>query len=90
MKLVELVDGSYRVIDKKKRIAKLSKPIVDVLDIYFIRWVSTTDEVITDEYTELTDEASSYKQLLHYVTKSLLDDIPIRYIHSYLLNNKRS
>ncbi len=85
--VVRVIDGSYEVIDSAQRIARISKPINELKDIYTARWVSTTDEPINEEYIEVTEEASSFKQLRHYVTKAIMDDIPHGHIQAYIRNH---
>lgn len=92
MKLVKY--GEYfLVLDKANRPVKLSKSIRIPSDIFTAEWgrINVHDKVAGA--VALTPEASSFKQLKHYVATYLLDHadsdgIPPRYVRHYEINYK--
>ena len=84
-------DGEYKVIDSINRIAKLTKPILKLNDIFASDWWKGTDDTITTDYLPITDEQGSFKALKHAVAGHILSNdidlpVPERYVKSYNMN----
>ncbi len=86
MKLV-VHSGKYSVIDRKKRIVILTKKLNTPSDIFTAYWIKNTDKVLHN-CIELSKEATSFKQLKHYVAFYILHNkldfsVPSSYVQSY-------
>ena len=86
MKLIRHED-EYKVIDSANRLIQLSHPINKLEEIFEIEWGGTTDKKI-QHFAEVTRDASSFKQLRHYIVEEILKKIPTRYLIAYMINNR--
>ncbi len=71
MKLI-FFNGEYRVMDKARRLAILDKPLAMPSTIFNATWLGQDKDSYVDDCIELTREASSFKQLKHYVARLII------------------
>ena len=89
MKLV-LHNGEYRVIDRARRLVRLSKYLDHPSSIFTAYWITQEKDSIIDECVPLTEEANSFKQLKHYVAYYILHNkLPFSVPESYKKAYKR-
>ncbi len=79
--------GKYLVVDRRKRVVILTKELDTPSDIFTAYWKKNTDKVIYD-CIELSNEATSFRQLKHYVAFYILHNkldfpVPDSYVQGY-------
>ena len=64
------VEGGLEVLDKSRRIIKLSKPLKTVDDIFTAYWKTTTQDRVY-RYTALTPEVAKFSHLIWVVVDEI-------------------